>query len=75
MKNLFNLLKEYEELEIKRNQCMSKRSNRLANVMLNLDRMVKRSSKKRRTNGIVYSDEENEDEEEEEEQEEENNEE
>ena len=40
---------------------MSKRSNRLANVMSNLDRMVKRSSKKRRTNGIVYSDEENED--------------
>lgn len=29
---------------------------------INLDRMVKRSSKKRRTNGIVYSDEENEDE-------------
>ncbi|CAF3493871.1 unnamed protein product [Adineta steineri] len=56
------LLKEYEELEVKRTQCMSKRTNRLANVMLNLDRMVKRSSKKRRANGIVYSDEENEEE-------------
>ena len=59
------LIKEHEELEVQRKQCMSKRTNRLANVMLNLDRMVKRSSKKRRTNGIAYSDEENEDEEEE----------
>jgi hypothetical protein len=55
------LMKEYEELQIKRSQCMSKRTNRLANFMLNLERMVKRSSKKRRTNGIVYSNEENED--------------
>jgi hypothetical protein len=68
VEKLIQLIKEYDELEIKRNQCMSKRSNRLANVMLNLDRMVKRSSKKRRTNGIVYSDEENEDEEEEDEE-------
>jgi len=65
------LIKEYEELQVKRSQCMSKRTNRLANVMLNLDRMVKRSSKKRRTNGIVYSDEENEDDEEQEVEEEE----
>ena len=65
VEKLIQLIKEYDELAVKRNQCMSKRSNRLANVMLNLDRMVKRSSKKRRTNGIVYSDEENEDEEEE----------
>ncbi|CAF1440883.1 unnamed protein product [Rotaria sp. Silwood1] len=72
IEKLIQLIKEHDELEIKRNQCMSKRSNRLANVMLNLDRMVKRSTKKRRTNGIVYSDEENEDEEEQE-QEEENN--
>jgi hypothetical protein len=55
------LIKEYDELEIKRNQCMSKRSNRLANVMLNLDRMVKRSSKKRRPNGIVCSGDEDDD--------------
>ena len=52
------LLKDYAELEVKRSQCISKRTNRLANVMLNLDRMVKRSSKKRRTNGIVCSDDE-----------------
>lgn len=65
VEKFIQLIKEHEELEVKRNQCMSKRTNRLANVMLNLDRMVKRSSKKRRTNGIVYSDEENEDEEEE----------
>ncbi|CAF3897837.1 unnamed protein product [Rotaria magnacalcarata] len=62
VEKLIQLIKEHEELEIKRTQCMSKRSNRLANVMLNLDRMVKRSSKKRRPNGIVYSDEEKEDE-------------
>ena len=77
IEKFIQLIKEYEELEVKRNQTMSKRTNRLANVMLNLDRMVKRSSKKRRTNGIVYSDEENEedepveDEEEEEEEKEE----
>ncbi|CAF1081741.1 unnamed protein product [Adineta ricciae] len=65
VERFIQLIKDYEELEVKRKQCMSKRTNRLANVMLNLDRMVKRSSKKRRTNGIVYSDEENEDEEEE----------
>jgi hypothetical protein len=64
IEKFIQLIKEYEELEVKRNQCMSKRTNRLANVMLNLDRMVKRSTNKRRTNGIVYSDEENEDEEE-----------
>lgn len=63
IEKFIQLIKEHEELEVKRNQCMSKRTNRLANVMLNLDRMVKRSSKKRRANGIVYSDEENEDEE------------
>lgn len=80
VEKLIQLIKDYEELEIKRTQCMSKRTNRLANVTLNLDRMVKRSSKKRRTNGIVYSDEENEDEDnkseeeqEDEEEEEENN--
>ncbi|CAF4475331.1 unnamed protein product, partial [Rotaria sp. Silwood2] len=73
IEKLIQLIKEHDELEIKRNQCMSKRSNRLANVMLNLDRMVKRSSKKRRPNGIVYSDEENEDEDEEEQEEENNN--
>ena len=71
IEKFIQLIKEYEELEVKRSQCMSKRTNRLANVMLNLDRMVKRSSKKRRTNGIVYSDEENEDEQVEEENEEE----
>jgi remodeling and spacing factor 1 len=60
------LLKDYDELEVKRSQCISKRTNRLANVMLNLDRMVKRSSKKRRTNGIVCSDDDDEEEEEEE---------
>jgi hypothetical protein len=70
IEKFIQLIKEYEELEIKRNQCMSKRTNRLANVMLNLDRMVKRSTKKRRTNGIVYSDEENEEEEEVEEEQE-----
>ena len=69
IERFIQLLKEHAELEVKRNQCISKRTNRLANVMLNLDRMVKRSSKKRRTNGIVYSDEENEEEEEEEEEE------
>jgi hypothetical protein len=63
MEKFIQFIKEYEELETKRTQCMSKRSNRLANVMLNLDRMVKRSTNKRRTNGIVYSDEENEEEE------------
>ncbi|UJR13904.1 hypothetical protein I4U23_000910 [Adineta vaga] len=68
VEKFIQLIKEYEELEVKRKQCMSKRTNRLANVMLNLDRMVKRSSKKRRTNGIAYSDEENEEEEEEEEE-------
>jgi hypothetical protein len=71
IEKFIQLIKEYEELEIKRNQCMSKRSNRLANVMLNLDRMVKRSTNKRRTNGIVYSDEENDEEEQEDEEEEE----
>jgi hypothetical protein len=71
IEKFIQLIKEHEELEAKRNQCMSKRSNRLANVMSNLDRMVKRSSKKRRTNGIVYSDEDNDDDEEEENQEEE----
>jgi remodeling and spacing factor 1 len=65
IEKFIQLLKEHAELEVKRNQCMSKRTNRLANVMFNLDRMVKRSTKKRRTNGIVYSDEENEDDEEE----------
>jgi hypothetical protein len=75
IEKFIQLIKEYEELEVKRNQCMSKRSNRLANVMLNLDRMVKRSTNKRRTNGIVYSDEENEDEEEVEAEEEEDEEE
>lgn len=75
IEKLIQLIKEYEELEVKRNQCMSKRTNRLANVMFNLDRMVKRSTKKRRTNGIVCSDEENEEEEEEEEPEEEDEEE
>ena len=69
VEKLIQLIKEHEDLEIKRNQCMSKRSNRLANVMLNLDRMVKRSTRKRKTNGIVYSDEENEDVEGEEEEE------
>jgi len=64
-------LKDLDELEAKKNQCMSKRSNRLANVMLNLDRMMKRSSKKRKTNGIVYSDEEEDEQEEEDEEQEE----
>lgn len=63
------LLKEHEQLEIKRNQLMSKRSNRLANVTLNLDLMVNRTTKKSRTNGIVDSDEELDDEQPEEEQE------
>jgi remodeling and spacing factor 1 len=65
IEKFIQLIKEHDELEVKRTQCMSKRSNRLANVMLNLDRMVKRSTKE---NGIVYSDEENEGEEEEEEE-------
>lgn len=69
VEKLIQLIKEHEELEVKRTQCMSKRSNRLANVTLNLDRMVKRSTKKRCTNGIVYSDEENEEEDEQDEEE------
>ena len=67
VEKFIQLIKDYEELEVKRSQCISKRTNRLANVMLNLDRMVKRSSKKRRTNGIVCSDDDDEEEEEEEE--------
>ena len=69
IEKFIQLIKDYEELEVKRNQCMSKRTNRLANVMLNLDRMVKRSTKKRRPNGIVCSDDDEEDEPEEEEEE------
>lgn len=75
LEKLIILIKEHDELESKRNQCISKRTNRLANVMVNLDRMVKRSTKKRRTNGIVCSDEDNDDEDEENESEKEEDEE
>lgn len=67
IERFLQLIKEYQELELKKSQCISKRSNRLANVMLNLDKMVK----KKRKNGIVDSDEEEEEAEEEEEEEEE----